>query len=127
MTKGWDPAGATSEPSLLTCPWGWGHTGSSGGAGRWREALRSSGSPQPRYDSCLPSQDGHSWVSPQTALTTGDDCRDCPHTRASSESGGSAQPHCGICHTSTLAPSPTVSTSPGSVQEKSGVRRGLQG
>jgi len=35
VTKGWDPAGATSEPSLLTCPWGWGHTGSSGGAGRW--------------------------------------------------------------------------------------------
>lgn len=42
-------------------------------------------------------------------------------------SGGCMAPPGHLHHASTPAPSPTVSTSPGSVQEKSGVRRGLQG
>lgn len=99
---------------------GGGHLGSSGAAGRRR------GTPAvpevPRYGS-WGDRGGVSPLGPPPPPPAWD----VPQAPSPTPVTGSGVPLGCPCPASTPSPSPTVSASPGSVQEKSGVRRGLQG
>lgn len=109
------PVGATS---LLTCPWGWGDTPAP-------PELLAGGEGPPRSPRC------HITVPRVTVvgcpLGSPLPAGDAPQAPSPTPVTGSRVPPGCPCPASAPAPSPTVSASPGSVQEKSGVRRGLWG